>query len=79
MSPNKTYTHLHRLDLNNPEAVRILQDVTGGNFDLVTEANLSTGGTTAAFGGGKEIGWPLLKTGGIYFNADSFDKPEIKE
>jgi len=69
-----------KLDLNDPNAVKILQERTGGNFDLVTEANLHTGGATAAFHEGKKIAWPLLKPGGIHFDANKFDKtPDIKE
>lgn len=68
-----------KLDLNSPQAIETLEHITGGNFDLVTEAHLGTGGTTAAFDKGKKIGWPLLKIGGIYFNANNFQNPKIKD
>ncbi|MBI3888833.1 class I SAM-dependent methyltransferase [Candidatus Nomurabacteria bacterium] len=61
-----------QLDLNNPNAQETINKLTGGNFDLVTSAHLQSGCAGYAFHKGKEIAYPLLKSGGIYFDANAF-------
>jgi len=56
-----------RLDLDAPNAGRMLQELTGGEFNLVIEANLNAGG----FREGRVIAMPLLRKGGIYKNTTS--------
>lgn len=75
-----------KVDLNSEEAIKIIEDNTGGNFDLITEAHLKTGGSSKglpywirACERGKKIGLPLLKQGGIYFDSHEPDRPTIKE
>ncbi len=52
------------LDLNSRDAVQMIKDRTGGDFDLVAEAHL----TTEGFFDGIKIATPLLKQGGIHFD-----------
>ena len=63
------------LDLNDPEAVKIIEQKTGGNFNLVTEAGLIPSG----FLKGGEIALPLLKIGGVYYNSKKFSDAVLKE
>ena len=49
-----------------------IRSVAGGNFDIVTSAHLETGWGGYSFSNGEEIAQPLLKSGGIYFDANRF-------
>lgn len=61
-----------QVDLNDPNALETISKLSGGEFDLVTSAHLATGWGGYAFTNGKEIAQPLLRSGGIYFDANSF-------
>jgi len=62
-----------QLDLKNPNSIEIIKSRTGGDFDLVTEAHL----TTVGFNDGEEIGLSLLKRGGIHH--DPIINPVVKK
>ena len=63
-----------QLDLRKPQAMQKIIESSGGNFDLVTSSHLESG---ARFQGQeiyppgniKDLVMPLLKPGGIYYNA----------
>ena len=65
-----------QLDLNGENAVETILRITGGDFDLVTEAYLEAGwfheGRSVSCHSGKKIAMELLKKGGVHFNADAF-------
>lgn len=62
-----------QIDLREPDAVRKILEITGGNFDLVTTAHIDSG---SVHQGQKvmpptnldRLIQPLLKTGGTYFD-----------
>ncbi len=54
-----------RLNLERRDATEKISEISGGEFDLTTEAHLSTDG----FSKGREIALPLLKQGGIHYIA----------
>ena len=67
------------MDLSEPSALQKIQEATGGDFNLATEANLAAGWMKASgFYGGKKLGMQLLKKGGVYYNGDE-RKATLKE
>jgi len=58
-----------QLDLGKPGVVEVIRERSGGEFDLVTEAHLETDGCYK----GRDIAFPLLKQGGIYFIAGGWN------
>lgn len=59
--------------LRSDEAVDKINQLTGGNFNLVTEAHLRTDGVKT----GKSIGLALLKKGGVYYETCNLES-ELK-
>ncbi len=59
-------------DPPRPPAIQVIQGVSGGDFNLVTECNLETAGSPsgATFYGGYKIGMELLRKGGVYYHAN---------
>lgn len=64
-----------QLDLTDDRAIEVIKQKSGGEFHLVTEANL----TSEGFYEGKRIAWPLLKTGGVHYVMTAQLSPELKE
>lgn len=62
-----------QLDFNNANATEIIEEKTGGNFDIVTEAHVSTDD----FYSTDVLANPLLAHGGMYYGATS-DQVTIK-
>jgi hypothetical protein len=64
------------LDLNDKDAVNIIKNRTGGEFDMTSSAHIYTGGWRAELVGRGiapciyDISLPLTKKGGFYFFAD---------
>jgi hypothetical protein len=63
------------LDLSSKNATQTILKRSSGNFNLVTAANLDS----ALFLGGKKVGWPLVKKGGVYYEVTASSYPELKE
>ena len=72
---NEINSHIS-VDLNKPDAVSVIEAISGGNFILVTSANLGAGG----FRGDEEaIAGPLMQIGGIYAQFEASPRYEIKD
>lgn len=63
-----------QIDLNNKQAVDIIKEKSGGDFNLITEANLSADN----FNRGESVAIPLLKKGGVYYDTATVN-PKLKQ
>ena len=75
---DRKHIKLELTDINmGQRAVFFIQKKSKGNFNLVTEANLISGGLE----NGRVIAMPLLRKGGIYrgFGPRTDPKPQLKE
>ncbi len=61
-----------QIDLRSKNVIEILKDKTGGEFDLTTEAHL----TSDDFRGGWKIGLALLKKGGFHYDPTDYTDGE---